>query len=124
MEYDIAALELVGKCASARLSEAESAVLTLLLLLEGGKHASEEYPSAPGSGRVSVMPQNVPSMEWTEGFFKRRLSLAQIIACLNEALAKAQADKAAQECFASAPKYTFGSQQNTARTMVIETKCA
>lgn len=37
MEYDIAALELVKMCASARLSETERAVLTLLLLLEGGK---------------------------------------------------------------------------------------
>lgn len=37
MEYDLAALELVKMCASARLSEAERAVLTLLLLLEGGR---------------------------------------------------------------------------------------
>ncbi|KAH7704660.1 hypothetical protein AAVH_28144 [Aphelenchoides avenae] len=37
MEYDTEALELVKRCAGARLSEAERAVLTLLLLLEGGQ---------------------------------------------------------------------------------------
>lgn len=56
MEYDTEALELVKRCAGARLSEAERAVLTLLLLLEGGWCESEVCRSKEFVGKYGTSP--------------------------------------------------------------------